>query len=101
MQSFDMGGVSPGGKIHFYFINCQKRVLILFFTNTNKYNTYFLKNEPIIIAYYRLSTIRNADEILVMKKGTLVERGTHEELLKLDGVYRKLISKQIEENALK
>ena len=36
-----------------------------------------------------------------MKKGTLVERGTHEELLKLDGVYRKLISKQIEENALK
>ena len=50
---------------------------------------------------FRLSTIRNADEILVMKKGTLVERGTHEELLKLDGVYRKLISKQIEENALK
>jgi len=54
-----------------------------------------------VVIAHRLSTIRNADEILVMKKGTLVERGTHEELLKLDGVYRKLISKQIEENALK
>ena len=79
----------------------SKKGINFIFTNTNKYNNYFLKNEPIIIAYYRLSTIRNADEILVMKKGTLVERGTHEELLKLDGVYRKLISKQIEENALK
>ena len=54
-----------------------------------------MKNEPIIIAYYRLSTIRNADEILVMKKGTLVERGTHQELLKLDGVYKKLVNNQI------
>ena len=44
-----------------------------------------------------MSTIRNADEILVMKKGTLVERGTHQELLSLDGVYKKLVSNQIEE----
>ena len=40
---------------------------------------------------------RNADEILVMKKGTLVERGTHQELLDLDGVYKKLVNNQIEE----
>ena len=48
-----------------------------------------------LTSYFRLSTIRNADEILVMKKGTLVERGTHEELLKLDGVYKKLVNNQI------
>jgi len=50
-----------------------------------------------LIIAHRLSTIRNADEILVMKKGTLVERGTHQELLNLDGVYKKLVSNQIEE----
>jgi len=50
-----------------------------------------------LIIAHRLSTIRNADEILVMKKGTLVERGTHLELLNLDGVYKKLVSNQIEE----
>ena len=53
----------------------------------------------IIISRYifsRLSTIRNADEILVMKDGSVVERGSHGELLKLDGVYRKLVSKQLD-----
>ena len=47
--------------------------------------------------FSRLSTIRNADEILVMKDGSVVERGTHGELLELDGVYRKLVSKQLDE----
>ena len=47
--------------------------------------------------FSRLSTIRNADEILVMKDGSVVERGSHGELLELDGVYRKLVSKQLDE----
>ena len=42
------------------------------------------------IVAHRLSTIRNADLILVMKDGKIVERGNHEELLKEDGLYRSL-----------
>jgi ATP-binding cassette subfamily B protein len=43
---------------------------------------------------HRLSTIQDADEILVMHKGEIRERGTHQELLALDGLYRKLYDLQ-------
>ena len=45
----------------------------------------------------RLSTVRDADEILVMKAGRVVERGSHHQLLQLDGAYKKLVSKQLDQ----
>ena len=49
-----------------------------------------------IIIAHRLSTIRNADLILVMNEGDIVEHGTHEELIKLDGFYADMYNSQFE-----
>lgn len=49
----------------------------------------------IIAIAHRLSTIRNADLILLLKHGTIAERGTHEELMKLGGEYRKMVQAQV------
>ena len=50
------------------------------------------KNKTVIMIAHRLKTIRNADQILVLKDGEIVERGDHEELIKNDGLYSDLIN---------
>jgi len=52
-------------------------------------------NQTVVIVAHRLSTIRDADEILVMQKGVIKERGTHAELVAINGVYKKLVSRQL------
>ena len=53
-----------------------------------------MRNRTSIVIAHRLSTIQSADMIVVMKKGEIVEQGTHEELMTLKGTYDKLVSMQ-------
>ena len=53
-----------------------------------------------LLISHRVSTIRNADEILVLHAGEIAERGTHEELLALNGYYTELYNKQLIEEEL-
>lgn len=53
-----------------------------------------LGGRTVIMVAHRLSTVKNADKIFVLKKGELAETGTHEELLKLGGVYKGLYEAQ-------
>jgi ATP-binding cassette subfamily B protein len=53
-----------------------------------------LKNRTSIIIAHRLSTVRNADKIVVLEAGKIVEIGNHEELVQRDGLYKKLYEMQ-------
>ena len=50
-----------------------------------------LKNKTAIIIAHRLSTIKNADQIFVMDKGSIVQHGTHSELVQQDGIYARFV----------
>ena len=52
--------------------------------------TNLMKNRTSIVIAHRLSTIQHADEIVVMQKGEIIERGNHGDLLEKNGVYKKL-----------
>ena len=56
-----------------------------------------LRNRTSIIIAHRLSTIRNCDNILVLENGEITESGSHEELIKKNGSYKKLATLQLEE----
>ncbi len=55
----------------------------------------FYKNKTVVIIAHRLSTVKNADQILVMHKGNVVEEGNHQELLSRQGFYYQLIQNQL------
>ncbi len=56
----------------------------------------FYKGKTVIVVAHRLSTVRNADQIVVLNEGKIVELGTHEELIGKRGNYYGLIKNQLE-----
>ena len=53
-----------------------------------------MKNRTVILIAHRLSTVKNADKIIVIDKGTVAETGRHQELLDKNGIYAKLYNLQ-------
>jgi subfamily B ATP-binding cassette protein MsbA len=49
-----------------------------------------MKSRTSLVIAHRLSTIKNADEIIVLDSGSIIERGTHQELINQNGHYKKL-----------
>ena len=56
----------------------------------------FFKNKTVVVIAHRLSTVMNADQIVVLEKGKIVEKGTHTELVNLKGNYYKLVKNQLQ-----
>jgi ATP-binding cassette subfamily B protein len=56
----------------------------------------FFKGRTVVVVAHRLSTVKNADNIIVLEKGVIVEQGTHKELTKGNGEYYQLVKNQLE-----
>jgi ATP-binding cassette subfamily B protein len=59
-----------------------------------------MRQRTSIIVSHRISTVRGADQILVLDRGCIAERGTHDELLAMNGLYADLHKKQLLEEEL-
>ncbi|WP_198021037.1 hypothetical protein [Peptostreptococcus sp. MV1] len=78
--------------VFFYEEQCRYKTQI---TNFKSYNIFsrlskYLDNKIVIMIAHRLSTIKDADEIYVMNEGKIVEYGSHDELININGLYRKM-----------
>ena len=56
----------------------------------------FFKGKTAVIVAHRLSTVKNADNIIVLEKGKLIEQGTHQDLVNKKGAYYELVKNQLE-----
>ncbi len=54
-----------------------------------------MRNRTVCVVAHRLSTVRNADRVVVLEKGVIVEQGNHDELCALNGVYKRLVLRQL------
>ena len=60
-----------------------------------------VKNKTLLVIAHRLNTIRDADNIVVIKEGNIAEQGTHNELIALNGIYKNMIELQNKNNGVK
>jgi ATP-binding cassette subfamily B protein len=56
----------------------------------------FFKDKTVVVIAHRLSTVMNADQIVVLDKGKIIEIGNHEQLVKLKGSYYELVRNQLQ-----
>ena len=56
----------------------------------------FFEEKTVIVVAHRLSTVKNADKIVVIEKGKIIEEGTHQKLVKKKGAYYTLVKNQLE-----
>ena len=57
-----------------------------------------MEDKTTIIASHRISSVKNADKILVLDNGEVVQQGKHFELIKQDGLYKELFKKQLKDS---
>lgn len=55
-----------------------------------------MAGRSVIVIAHRLSTVRNASQVVVLQKGRVVERGTHDELISKSGEYAQLVKRQLQ-----
>ena len=56
-----------------------------------------LQGKTTIIISHRASSVKNADQIIVLDNGKMIESGTHDELINIDGYYQDIYNQQLEE----